>query len=77
MATITVSVDVLNSEEVVNLHKGKLVGWFASRFKGEAYLKEEIEKQITEQLVTGIRTQLGRRLKEEGIDFNLTIAVVE
>jgi len=77
MATITITVDVLNAHEVVSIHKGRLVGWLASRFKSEAYLKGEIEKLIAEELVTGIRSQLNDRLQEEGVAANLKISVKE
>jgi hypothetical protein len=75
MPKIIVHFDVLNSEEIVNTRKGKLVGWLASRMKGGGSLKKLVEQRVCEEVVAGIRTNLDENFREEGIAARLRITV--
>ena len=75
MARITLQLDVKNVSEIVQDRKGKIVSWVAHQIKGEAALKEEIEKMICDEIVTGLRSQLDARFKDEGILASLRVRV--
>ena len=77
MATITIQLNVKNVNEVVKDRKGAIMTWLASKMKGEAYLKERVEELICEEVVTGLRAQMDRRFKEEGIAASLKISVTK
>lgn len=75
MATITIKLDVKNVNEVVESRKGRFATWVARKMKGEGFLKEKVEELICEEVVTGLRKQLDRRFKEEGILASFKVSV--
>jgi hypothetical protein len=77
MPKIVVSFDILNPNEIVNSKKGKLVGWLASRMKRGDSLKKLVEQRVCEEVVTGIKRNLDKSFKEEGIAARLKIVVEE
>ena len=77
MPKIVVQFDVLNSEEIVNTRKGKLVAWLATRMKGGDSLKKLVEQRVCEEVISGIRTNLDESFRQEGIAARLRIHVEE
>ncbi len=75
MARISVQIDVLNAQEVVENKKGKAIKWIASVFLSEAALKKKIEDKICQEIIKSLRENLDKSLKEEGVAANLTISV--
>ncbi|MEM7550427.1 MAG: hypothetical protein AAF363_12165 [Bacteroidota bacterium] len=75
MPKIVVSFDVLNSSDIINNKKGRLVGWLASRTKSRESLKTIVEQQVTDEVVRGIKSNLNRAFQEEGIVARLNIEV--
>ena len=75
MPKIVVSFDVLNSNDIIHNKKGKLVGWLASRTKSRESLKILVEQQVTDEVVKGIKNNLNKAFKEEGIVARLNISV--
>ena len=75
MAEISISIDVINSSQVVSKKKGKLISWLATQVTNPEGLKRAVEKKICQEIVESIRHHLDVRLKEEGIAANLKINV--
>ena len=75
MARIYVEIDVLNSSDVIKKKKGVFIGAMASLFMHEGDLKAKIEQVICTEIVNSLRTELNRKLTEEGVTAKLHIEV--
>jgi predicted CopG family antitoxin len=67
MTTITISIDVYNTHEIVKSKKGFFTGLLAKLFVSEKKLKLEVEKKICEKIIEEMRANLNEGLTKEGV----------
>ena len=75
MALISIHIDVLNPNEIVENKKGKAVKWIASIFMSKAALKKKIEEKICQEVVKSLKENLDKSFKEEGVAATLSISI--
>ncbi|MBT6513886.1 MAG: hypothetical protein HOK65_03880 [Crocinitomicaceae bacterium] len=73
---IKIKVQVKNADEILKVHKGGILGFFADVVLSKDKKQEKVEKAVCEQIVHHLKTEMPRRLEEEQVKTILEFEIV-
>lgn len=76
MGFIKLEIDVKNPDEIITNHKGQLMGLASLLVKRETK-KKAVQKEIYEQVISRLETQLQETLKKEGVVADIHLSIEE
>lgn len=75
MATIQITIDILNHNKIVEKHKGRFMEAFANLFMDKEKLKREVEENVCREIIKQLQEKMPEELEKNGVKANISCSI--